>query len=754
MSLNKLAHSLLCSLPFFFSTSNGYANTIKLKNANDFVLVSPQTLAIEWNNLSINQPGLHVEQKMPQSYQILAKSDNTATWQIQPSGLNISASLINRKLSLSLSLPNNGHVSRQHPIDVQWFNLDQSKSQTLYLPFSEGMRVPLDNSIWANFLINNYSGANTTQDLKMPFWTVKQGGRFINYMLTTPTNNALTFNTVDGRIDMSATHQFTQLSAKQSLDLVITLGDSPLSGAVTYRQYRQKTGLANPLTNKLSHNKELKKLIGASHVYLFGTDPLSINDVKDWWGLKDWYIGASGLTIPSNVKHELLGFDRQQGWFSQYHKQLLLDSISNSMTNKFNVDSPTLSNNTIGDQYHAAQSIYHWLEQHAGDYLVPPSQWGQALSSDMLDNLKQAGVNKLWLGFENWMPSFYHPEITQKAKQQGFLVGVYDSYNTALMKGSNDSWLTANLPEEIRLGCAIELANGEKTLGFRGNGFYLNPNCHLNYVKKRMLDIARYGQFNSVFLDVDATAMAREDYRDNTTQTAMLTAYNQRLGWLAEQKGIILGSEDGNSLTSTGIAFAHGLETVGFGWTDIEMTKNHHSQYYLGRWYPGHKPAYFFKAVQVKEPYRTLLFAPQYRVPLYQAVFHDEIINTHHWHSDSLKFSNVKTERDLIAMLYNTPAMVHLTRDEALSVNSERITQLKHYQDGFSPIHQQLWDQALISHSWLDKRGNVQQTTFSDGSTITANFKSVPFQYNGTLISSYSILAKLANGNIVKWQSR
>ena len=234
----------------------------------------------------------------------------------------------------------------------------------------------------------------------------------------------------------------------------------------------------------------------------------------------------------------------------------------------------------------------------------------------------------------------------------------------------------------------------------------------------------------------------------------MLTAYNQRLGWLAEQKGIILGSEDGNSLTSTGIAFAHSLETVGFGWTDIEMTKNHHSQYYLGRWYPGHKPAYFFKAVQVKEPYRTLLFAPQYRVPLYQAVFHDEIINTHHWHSNSLKFSNVKTERDLTAMLYNTPAMVHLTRDEALSVNSERITQLKHYQDGFSPIHQQLWDQALINHSWLDKRGNVQQTTFSDGSTITANFKSVPFQYNGTSIGSYSILAKLANGNIVKWQSR
>lgn len=754
MSLNKLAHSLLCSLPLLIATNNGYADPIQLKNANDSVFVSPQTLAIEWNTLSINQSVLNVEHKTPQSYQILTQFDNAATWQIQPSGLHISASLVGGKLSFSLSLPSKHAVTRQHPINVQWFNLDQSKSQTLYLPFSEGMRVPLNNSTWANFLSNNYSGANTTQDLKMPFWTVEQGGRFINYLLTTPTNNALTFSAVNGKIDMAASHQFTQLSAEESFNLEITLGDSPLSGALNYRQYRQKTGQADPLSNKLSRNQELNKLIGASHVYLFGKDPLSISDVKDWWGLKDWYLERSGLTISNSIKRELLDLDKQQGWFSQYHKQLLLDSISDSLVNKFKVDYPTLTNNTIGEQYHAAQSISAWLEQHAGNDLIQPNRWGQALSSDMLNSFKQAGLNQLWLGFDNWMPSFYHPEITQQAKQQGYLVGVYDSYNTALIKGSNDGWLTANLPDEMRLGCAIELANGEKKVGFRGNGFYLNPNCHLDYVKQRMLDIARYGQFNSIFLDVDATGMVREDYRDGTTQSVMLTAFNHRLDWLSEQQGIVLGSEDGNSLTSKGMAFAHGLETVGFGWVDNDMTKNKQSKYYLGRWYPDHKPEYFFKSAEVKEPYRTLLFAPQYRIPLYQTVFHDEIINTHHWHSDSLKFSNVKIERDLIAMLYNTPAMVHLTRDEALSVNSNRIAQLKHYQDGFAPIHQQLWDQALINHIWIDKNGDVQQTMFADGSTITANFQSVPFQYNDTLIDAYSINAKLANGNIVNWQSR
>ena len=305
----------------------------------------------------------------------------------------------------------------------------------------------------------------------------------------------------------------------------------------------------------------------------------------------------------------------------------------------------------------------------------------------------------------------------------------------------------------MRQHCSIELANGEKKKGFRGNGYYLNPNCELDYVKQRVLDIVKYGRFNSLFLDVDATAMAREDYSDDSNENNMLEAFNQRMDWIANQDGLILGSEDGNSLTTRGIAFAHGLETVGFGWTDNEMKNDTRSPYFLGRWYPDHKPDFFFKQAKVKEPYKTLLFAPQYRVPLYQIVFHDEVINSHHWHSDSLKFSNVQAERDLISMLYNTPPMVHLTRDEASSPDSPRLKALAHYQQGYTPMHEQLWDKQLTEFKWLDSSGLVQQTTFSDGSTITANFGSKPSTHANTQIPAQSVLAQLSNGRQIKWQA-
>lgn len=370
----------------------------------------------------------------------------------------------------------------------------------------------------------------------------------------------------------------------------------------------------------------------------------------------------------------------------------------------------------------------------------------------MVSNLNKAGLNQLWLGFDNWMPAFYQPNAVELAKQSGYLVGTYDSYNTAIPAKLNDNWLTAQLPTPIRDTCAIEMADGSLKKGFRGNGFYLNPNCHLDYVKQRALDIMRLGHFNSLFLDVDATAMAREDYRDNTSESHMLSAFNNRMQWLSEQPDLVLGSEDGNSLTTKGIAFAHGLETVGFGWTDKDMKENSQSPYYLGRWYPDHKPDFFFKPAEVKEPYKSLLFSPQYRIPLYQTVFHDEVINTHHWHSDSLKFTNVKANRDLTAMLYNTPAMVHLTRDEALSSSSPRLKALKHYQDGFEPIHKQLWDKTLVDFAWLDNSGTVQQTVFDDGSKIIANFSDQAFNQKGVSVAATSIKAVLSNGQVVEWK--
>lgn len=60
----------------------------------------------------------------------------------------------------------------------------------------------------------------------------------------------------------------------------------------------------------------------------------------------------------------------------------------------------------------------------------------------------------------------------------------------------------------------------------------------------------------------------------------------------------------------------------------------------------------------------------------------------------------------------------------------------------FRPLHQALWDKALFDFRWLDRDGWVQQTTFSDGSTLAANFtRSLSLSSRPT-----SLRAKLADG--------
>jgi len=751
-----------------FPTLAANSPLVHLEHDKSIVTLDPHSLESHWKTQSSSQPLIAptlLVNRIPQTASKLRiSSKNTASWLLTPSQITLSATLDNA-LTLHFSLSDKVTVTRNNPIVLQWFTLPYQDSAALLLPFNEGMRIPTNNSTLMRYLVEEYSGTNTTQDLKMPFWSSEitqqkittSPAQFVNYHLLTPTNNRLHFSIKDipqtnHSLLMTAEHQFTPLNRHQGFSVKIQLGDTMLSAAQQYRQWRHNQGLANPLHEQQKQKPLLNRLIGASHVYLFGQDLLAAEDVKSWWELKSWYLSQSDLVPTQEAIKELAPLKNKHSWFNTYHKRVLIEGINTSLNQFIPMD----SRGSIKHQFATAQKRKTWLQKHAASYLISSALWGQALSPNMIDTFNKAGLTHLWLGLDNWMPAFYQPESVEYAKKAGYLIGTYDSYNTAIAANTNDNWLTAQLPDSMREACAIENADGQKQKGFRGNGVYLHPSCQLDYVEQRINHIIKYGRFNSLFIDVDATAMAQEDYslKRQTTESEMLAGFNHRMSTINQTQDIILGSEDGNALTTQGLAFAHGMETVGFGWTDKDMKHNRTSPYFLGAWYPDNKPAFFFKPAEVKTPYKTVYFTPEYKIPLYQAVFHDEIINSHHWHTDSIKFSNVQKERDLIMMLYNTPAMIHLNREEASNTQTRRIKALQHYQSGFAPIHNQLWDKALIGFTWLDSTGKIQQTTFSDHSNIIANFTNQPYSLsNGETLDPYSIIAYLSTGKVVVWRS-
>lgn len=787
------------------------AQPIRLPAAGGQYLIEPQTLAISW------LPDTAAGQAAPAAYPVseggethtvsaLQIQATRAQWQWPQALVEVHSQdgdvLLTVRTRSQVAAAATSAVSgtegdkpfqaKSAPITLRWFSLAPQVSE-LALPFSEGMRVPVTDRHWAAFLQQSYDGSNTTQDLKLPFWTLRleaantamtttgateapltsasiPSSLCTSLILLTPFDNQLAFATrQNGNVAMQAEHRFDPLSPAPELTVLLHTGNDWLSGARRYRQWRQSVGLREPLTAKITANPEVAKLIGASHVYLFGRDLIDVDDVTNWSALATFLLNDPKLArhLDAVTRRELTPLASVKEPANRYTRRVLVEALNQALNAQFPVSLPRAEGaQSIAAQFQSAQQRRAYLRQHASAWLMADNLWGSGLSQGMLTTLQQAGLTHLWLGLDNWMPAFYQPQVVEAGRAAGYLLASYDSYGTAIPAGVNDSWLSAQILDAWRQRCGIIQADGQPLPGFRGNGSYLNPGCIRPYAEARVKALMQTGKFNSLFMDVDAAGMALNDYRSRSPlgskgdvqkpsdqhASVMAADFNARLQWLAAQ-GWVTGSEDGNAVTARGLAFAHGLETVGFGWGDPEMTKNRQSPFFLGAWYPDDQPDFFFRPARVKAPYQQLLFAPQYRLPLYQAVFHDEIISSHHWHSDSLKFSDVQGWRDITAMLYNTPPMVHLNRNTA-KAGSVRVRALQHYQQAFLPLHRQLWNKQLEQLRWLTADGLVQQTRFSDGSLITANFSQRVQQVADKTLPPLSVLAQLASGEQIRWQSQ
>ncbi|MGN7972940.1 glycoside hydrolase [Serratia sp. 22264] len=689
--------------------------------------IDPATLQITAGKTIVNQA------QAAQAVADLQSTPTQARWQWPDSAMQVSARLEDGDLRLGF----NTHRAQT----LNWFTLPQ-QADTLLLPIGEGSRIPLDNAVWQQYLVKEMTPLDTNWDLKLPLWSLEQQGKVYSWLLLTPFSNQVNFANAKSVFSMLSSHQFNRFNQQQTFDVLLHVGETPLSGARRYRQYLQQSGQFSSLRDKIRSAPEGEKLIGATHIYLWGDKLLAPADVKNWPGLLSWLTSPPGEALRQKMDAENQQTLRQlAGKTPESWQQLtLIDALNQALVALTPLNATPDDPDFLEAQHRQAASLRELAQRQLGAYLAPADSWGQGLAKPLIEALHQAGLPRLWLGTDNWTAEFLHPQAVESAKTLGYLIASYDSYDTAIPRGVNDSWLTAQLPAALREDCAIVRADGTKKPGFGKQGYYLNPGCVLPYSQQRMRSLVQLAGLNSLFLDVDGTGMVSDDYQPNhpTGAAQMAQARNARLAWFSDTLKLPLGSEDGNAVTARHIMFAHGMETWGFGWGDKQMNQDKSSPYYLGAWWPNAQPAFFFSPAKVKEPYRTVEFDPRYRLPLYQAVFHDAIISSHHWNYDNLKFSDVKTLRSLLSQLYNTAPMFHLSR----ATLQARLPEIKRSDAAFRPLHQALWDKALTDFRWLDTAGWVQQTTFSDGSTLTANFGNQPFEG----IAAHSLRAKLADG--------
>lgn len=610
-------------------------------------------------------------------------------------------------------------------------------AQGLILPIAEGVHVAADDRLWRQALGGEYQDIDTTTDLSLPALGLEQGQQVISVLFVNPFNNRLRFDTSGSGLGVSATHEFTALDAARPYEVRIFLdGPDRLAPARHYRRWRQDGGTLVSLKDKLAAARDGQRLIGASHVYLWGERLLVPQDVRDWPALQK-AIPAQWLDTAERRQAQRDGAIARH----RHAQETLLQAIDAAMKARH----PGHDAQAFGQRRQALVAAF-------GPMLGQPSTWGDASSPKMIARLREAGLSRLWLGLPQWTAGFASPEGIAAAREAGYLIAPYDSYDTALPEPNDQpAWLTAQMGQDVFRRCAVVNRDGSRRTGFGGRGVYVNPACVRPVMQRRVPALQAASHYNSWFLDVAATGMAFDDH-DPAKRTSQAQDIDNRMAaaaWIGERLGVVVGSEDGFAVANRTVAFAHGAQTRGFAWGDRALHKDAGSPYFLGRWWPDHEPQFFFKPVKLKPEHAAMYFDPARRLPLLQAAMHDSLVTTHHWSLDSLKFPQVQAARDLLAQLYNVPPLVNLSLDTA----GPRLAYLQRADAFFRPLHQRLYTQALTDFRWLDRLGRVQQTRFADGTRIVANFGDAVFREGELSVPPLSALAVLPSGEQLRYQA-
>jgi hypothetical protein len=358
------------------------------------------------------------------------------------------------------------------------------------------------------------------------------------------------------------------------------------------------------------------------------------------------------------------------------------------------------------------------------EYVNPPETWGDGLSLPTLELLEKARIDRALLVLSDLYGDTIRPGVVKRAEELGYLLGPYDSYHSIHSSDAHpdNTWQTAQFGAKPFEEGRVRNRDGSGHRGFKSRGFHFSPAAAWPYVQKRVEGIRSSMPYSTWFIDCDATSECFDDYHPEHQATRIddTKLRRHRLRWLESAHAMVVGSEGGSALFSDVIHYGHGVHTPYIGHLEKQF-RDRNSPYYLGRYWPPDTPEQSFKPVPVPPSLTTPYFDPTVRIPLYQAAFGDELIATHHWSFDSLKFQDIAVTRELLEILYMVPPMYHLNR-ESWAKRKDRI--VRHH-EFWSPIHKAVATAPLTQFEHLTPDRLVQRTTFRSGEnkvTLTVNF--------------------------------
>ena len=326
--------------------------------------------------------------------------------------------------------------------------------------------------------------------------------------------------------------------------------------------------------------------------------------------------------------------------------------------------------------------------------------------------MQAAGVERiLWSNAQS-------PENLRALNDLGVLTSRYDIYqdvmdpaNFSKLNGRHGDWVTEAWPADIIRKASGDWLRGWGVKGRAGEWFYCGVICDQRapeYAARRISAELATHPYRCRFIDTTTAAPWHECYdpKHPMTRSECKEWKMKLLDYVSRDIKLVTGCETGHDAA---VPFLHYFE----GMMSLGPYRVPDSGRDMAR-------------IWTNAPERVVKFqlGHQYRLPLWELVYHDCVVAQWYWGDYNNKLPMLWDKRDLFNVLYATSPMFMFNRklwqeNKARFVQSYRNT---------CPTIRRVGYSEMTDHRFLTPDRSVQQTAFANGTTATVNFGPTAFK--------------------------
>lgn len=349
-----------------------------------------------------------------------------------------------------------------------------------------------------------------------------------------------------------------------------------------------------------------------------------------------------------------------------------------------------------------AVNIHYWKKADRWNREEHP----EALAREM----KSAGLERvLWSQQAS-------PEAERALQAQDWLAGSYENFQDLFPPETPYSWVNKDgWPEQVMVDRSGTWIRGwpVKKDGKTWYAGVRSSRAAGDYVRAQLAQRKARGQ-NAVFLDTTTATGPREDW-DPLHPLTRAQDLDFKRSQLKEAKdqGLVVGSESGHDGALGAVDYFEGMQSP----------------------WPGRFEDSGYELASIRPPSEGMLkwgLNPRTRAPLFDLAYHGSYVGYEYWGDAANRLPQYWRRRDLFSVLYAQPQLWVMDEERW---KTQKDAAIKSYRT-WSPVVRHLFGQKMTDWRWVDSVGDVQETTWEDGSVIRVDFAKDTFKLSGPVAAA------------------